>query len=94
MSQEGHLNIVSLGSSSIEATIAFGPTQVKECGIFLLSLLKVRGFVRRCSFKQNTQGVIRFKLVLRKREGWRQELNAMTDSVASLTMKTKNLNGD
>lgn len=85
---------MSLGSSSVEATIAFEPTQAKECGIFLLSLLKVRGFVRRCSFKQNTQGVIRFKLVLRKRDGWQKELSAMTDTVASLTMKTKDLNSD
>jgi len=93
MSQEGLLNIESLSGSSIEATMWFGPMRAKESTIWLLYLLKVPGFLERCSFKQNTQGRIKLKLQLKKRLDWEQVLTDTKLSVASLITRTENLNG-
>lgn len=93
MSQEGILNIESLSGSSIEATMWFGRMRAKESSIWLLHLLDYPNFLERCSFKQNTQGRVKLKLVLRKRSDWQQLVENTKLSVLSLTTKTENLNG-
>jgi len=87
------LNIESVTGSSVEATMSFDPTEVMELSTWLLFLLKVPGFVERFSFKQNTLGRIKCKLVLRKREDWQMKLADCKVSVVSFLMKTKELNG-
>jgi hypothetical protein len=93
MSQEGILNIGSLNGSSIEATMWFGPMRAKECSIWLLHLLDHPNFLERCSFKQNTHGRVKLKLVLRKRSDWQQLVEDTKLKVLSLTTKAENLNG-
>jgi len=92
MSQEGVLNIVSQIGSKVEATMWFGPMRAKESSIWLLHLLKTPGFLERCSFKQNTQGRIKLKLVLKKRVDWPQLVEDTKLSVASLITRSENSN--
>mgnify|MGYP004312559451 FL=1 len=93
MSQEGILNIGSLNGSKIEATMWFGPMRAKESSIWLLHLLDHPNFLERCSFKQNTQGRVRLKLVLKKKPDWQQLVEDTKLKVLSLTTKAENLNG-
>jgi hypothetical protein len=85
----GHLNIVSFSGSEIEATMSFDPTEVKELSIWLLFLLKVPGFLKRFSFKQNTAGRIKCKLVLTKRPDWQMRLAEAKVSAVSYIMKSE-----
>lgn len=89
MSQEGTLNIESLGGSSIEATMWFGPMRAKECSIWLLHLLDHPNFLERFVCKRNTQGKVKLKLTLKKRSDWESLLGDTKLTVASLIMKTK-----
>jgi len=89
MSQEGTLNIESLGGSSIEATMWFGPMRAKECSIWLLHLLDHPNFLERFVCKRNTQGKVKLKLQLKKRSDWESLLADTKLTVASLIMKTK-----
>ena len=89
MSQEGTLNIESLGGSSIEATMWFGPMRARECSIWLLHLLDHPNFLERFVCKRNTQGKVKLKLTLKKRSDWESLLADTKLTVASLIMKTK-----
>ena len=89
MSQEGTLNIESLGGSSIEATMWFGPMRAKESSIWLLHLLDHPNFLERFVCKRNTQGKVKLKLTLKKRSDWESLLADTKLTVASLIMKTK-----
>lgn len=89
MSAVGRLNIESVNSSDVEASMSFEPTEVKELSIWLLFLLQTPGFLRRYSFKQNTQGKINCKLVLRKRLDWQMRLAEVKVSVVSYLMKSE-----
>lgn len=89
MSQEGVLNIGSLTGSGIEATMWFGRMRAKESSIWLLHLLNLPGFVERFSFKQNTAGRVKLKLVLRKRADWQQVVEDTQLRVYSLITKTE-----
>lgn len=93
MSKAGVLNIESVTGSSVEATMWLEATQVMELSTWLLFLLKVPGFLIRFSFKQNTLGKIKCKLVLRKRPDWQQRLADCKVSVVSFLTKTEELNG-
>mgnify|MGYP003642309640 FL=1 len=90
MSQEGVLNIVSSGGSKIEATMWFGPMRAKESSIWLLHLLDHPSFVERYSFKQNTLGRVKLKLVLRKRADWQQVVEDTKLRVATLITRVEN----
>ena len=87
------MNIESNRGSEIEVTMWFGPMRAKESSIWLLHLLKVPGFLERCSFKQNTQGRIKLKLVLKKRVDWPQLVEDTKLQVASLITRSENSNG-
>lgn len=89
MSQEGTLNIESLGGSLIEATMWFGPMRAKESSIWLLHLLDHPNFLERFVCKRNTQGKVKLKLTLKKRSDWESLLADTKLTVASLIMKTK-----
>ena len=89
MSQEGVLNIVSSNGSKIEATMWFGPMRAKESSIWLLHLLNHQGFVERYSFKQNTLGRVKLKLVLRKRADWQQAVEDTKLRVATLITRVE-----
>lgn len=93
MSVAGILNIKSVSGSFVEISMSFEPTQVRELLIWLLFLLKTPNFVERFSFKQNTLGKIKCKLVLRKRPDWQQRLADCKVSVVTLLTKTEELNG-
>ncbi len=93
MSQEGILNIGSLNGSSIEATMWFGPMRAKESSIWLLHLLDHPNFLERFVCKRNTQGKVKLKLQLKKRQDWQQLVEDTKLKVLSLTMKAENLNG-
>ena len=89
MSQEGVLNIVSSSGSKIEATMWFGPMRAKESSIWLLHLLNHQGCVERYSFKQNTLGRVKLKLVLRKRADWQQAVEDTKLRVATLITRVE-----
>lgn len=89
MSQEGTLNIESLGGSSIEATMWFGPMRAKESSIWLLHLLDHPNFLERFVCKRNTQGKVKLKLTLKKRSDWQQLVEDTKLTVASLLTRTK-----
>jgi hypothetical protein len=89
MSQEGTLNIESLGGSSIEATMWFGPMRAKESSIWLLHLLDHPNFLERFVCKRNTQGKVKLKLQLKKRSDWQQLVEDTKLTVASLLTRTK-----
>lgn len=89
MSEVGRLSIKSLGSSEVEATMSFEPTQVREHLIWLLYLLETPGFLKRYSFKQNTRGKTNCKLLLTKRPDWQMKLAEAKVSVVSYLMKTE-----
>lgn len=93
MSKAGILNIKSVSGSFVEISMSFEPTQVRELLIWLLFLLKTPNFVERFSFKQNTLGRIKCKLILRKRPDWQQRLADCKVSVVTLLTKTEELNG-
>lgn len=93
MSEEGILNIVSLNGSSVEATMWFGRIRAKESSIWLLHLLDIPGFLERYSFKQSSQGKVRLRLRLKKRQDWQQVLSNTKLSVVSLLTRSENLNG-
>lgn len=93
MSVAGILNIKSVSGSFVEISMSFEPTQVRELLIWLLFLLKTPNFVERFSFKVNTLGRIKCKLILRKRPDWQQRLADCKVSVVTLLTKTEELNG-
>jgi hypothetical protein len=83
------LNIVSLSGSEIKATMSFDPMEAKEHLTWLLFLLQTPGFLKRYSFKQNSQGKINCKLLLTKRPDWQMKLADTKLSVASYLMKSE-----
>jgi hypothetical protein len=89
MSQEGVLNIVSSDGSKIEATMWFGPMRAKESSIWLLHLLDHPNFLERYSFKQNTLGRVKLKLILRKKVDWQQQLEDIKLQVVTLLTKVE-----
>lgn len=89
MSQAGTLNIESVDSLSVKATMWFEPSQARESSIWLLHLLNTQGFLERFSFKQNTLGGIRLKLQFRKRADWQQQLADTKLQVLSLITKVE-----
>jgi len=93
MSVAGILNIKSVSGSFVEISMSFEPTQVRELLIWFAFLLKTPNFVERFSFKQNTLGRIKCKLILRKRPDWQQRLADCKVSVVTLLTKTEELNG-
>jgi len=93
MSVAGILNIKSVSGSFVEISMSFEPMQVRELLIWFAFLLKTPNFVERFSFKQNTLGKIKCKLVLRKRPDWQQRLADCKVSVVTLLTKTEELNG-
>lgn len=86
MRQDTGLKIVSVTGSRIEATMSFEPTEVRELSIWLLFLLKTPGFLERYSFKQNTVGRIKCKLVMKKKTDWQMLLADTKVSVLSYLM--------
>ena len=89
MNQAGTLNIESVDSSSVKATMWFEPSQARASSIWLLHLLNTQGFLERFWFKQSTQGRIRLKLQFRKRADWQQQLADIKLQVLSLTTKVE-----
>ena len=92
MSLEGVLSIVSSNSSSIKATIWFGPMRAKESSIWLLYLLSHPNFLERCAFKLNTLGRIKCTFQLKKRSDLPQLLEDTKLTVATLITRNERLN--
>ena len=94
MLEEGRLSIRSEGISSIEGTMSFEHTEARVLLTYLLFLLETPNFLNRFSFKQNSQGKIKCKLVLKKRQDWRTLLVNLKVSVVSFLTKTGRSNGN